>query len=60
MSASHVGLAVARATTWAETQNREWSSMPETILASAPPTNRTPPTTSICQSSMDRERSQRL
>ena len=35
-SASHVGRAVARATTCAQTTNREWSSMPDTILACDP------------------------
>lgn len=58
--ASQVGTAVARATTSAETQNLEWSSTPVTILASRPPERTTPPTMSICHSSMARERSQRL
>ena len=31
--ARHTGLAVARTTTWAQTMNREWSSMPVTTLA---------------------------
>jgi hypothetical protein len=34
--------------------------MPVTILASRPPVSITPPTMSICHSSMARERSQRL
>ena len=59
-NASHVGRAVARATTNADTQNREWSSTPVTIFASEPSTRRTPPTMSICHSSIDRARSQRL
>lgn len=58
-NASHVGRAVARATTNAEMQNREWSSTPVTIFASLPSTSRTPPTMSICHSSSDRARSQR-
>ena len=59
-NASHVGRAVARGTISAEMQNLEWSSTPETILASEPSTRRTPPTMSICHSSIDRDRSQRL
>jgi hypothetical protein len=58
-SASHTGPAVARATTWALTTNREWSSIPDTILASDPSASRTPPTTSICHSSIAADRSQR-
>ena len=34
--------------------------MPDTIFASLPSTSRTPPTMSICHSSIDRLRSQRL
>jgi hypothetical protein len=59
VSASHTGRAVARANTLAEVTNREWSSIPDTILASLPSTMRTPPTTSICHNSIDRERSHR-
>ena len=59
-NASHTGRAVARATTQAHTTNRLWSSMPETILASLPSNRRMPPTTSICHSSIDLDRSQRL
>jgi hypothetical protein len=58
-NASQVGLAVARATTIAETTNREWSSIPDTIFASDPSARRTPPTMSICHSSIARDRSQR-
>lgn len=58
--ASHTGRAVARATTAAQITNREWSSIPDTILASEPSARRTPPTMSICHSSMARDRSQRL
>jgi len=54
------GRALAWASTWAETQNREWSSMPETILASLPSASFTPPTMSICHSFMVREPSRRL
>ena len=60
MSASHTGAAVARATTLAHTQNREWSSMPVTIDGLDPSASGTPKVTSICHSSMGRERSQRL
>jgi hypothetical protein len=59
-SASHTGRAVARATTAAEITKREWSSIPDTILASDPSPRRTPPTMSICHSSMALDRSQRL
>jgi hypothetical protein len=59
-SASQTGRAVALATTFAETQNREWSSRPVTIDASLPSSSFTPPTMSICHSSMGRDRSQRL
>jgi hypothetical protein len=59
-NASETGLAVARATTLAEVQNREWSSRPVTTEASVPSSIFTPPTTSICHSSIARERSQRL
>jgi hypothetical protein len=58
-SASHTGRAVARATTQADTAKREWSSMPDTIFASDPSRRRTPPTMSICHSSIARERSDR-
>jgi hypothetical protein len=59
-SAWHTGSAVARATTWAQTTNREWSSIPETILAWDPSVRQRPPTMSICHSSIARERSHRL
>ena len=58
--ASHTGLAVARATTLAQTQKREWSSMPVTIYGLVPSARWTPPVMSICHSSIGRERSQRL
>jgi len=58
--ASHVGRAVARATTWAQMQNLEWSSTPDTILASEPSASFTPPTMSICHNSIARDRSHRL
>jgi hypothetical protein len=51
---------VARATTWAHTAKRLWSSIPDTTFASLPSTIRTPPTMSICHSSIARLRSQRL
>ena len=59
-NASHTGRAVVRATTAADTANREWSSTPDTIFASDPSTRRTPPTMSICHSSIARLRSHRL
>jgi len=59
-NASHVGRAVARSTTNAEMQNLEWSSTPETILASLPSASLTPPTMSICHNSIARDRSHRL
>src|SRR5665647_1248947 len=59
MSAAQTGRAVARSTSLAETQKREWSSRPLTSLSSSPPSSFTPPMTSICQSSMGRIRSQR-
>jgi hypothetical protein len=59
-SASQTCLAVALATIRAQTQYLEWSSMPVTILTSVPSFRKSRPTTSICQSSIDLERSQRL
>ncbi len=38
----------------AETQKREWSSRPVTIMRSPPAASFTPPMMSICQSSMER------
>ena len=58
-NASQTGLAVARGVRWAQTQKRQWSSMPVTISRSRPPSSFTPPITSICQSSIARRRSQR-
>ena len=45
---------------FAETRNREWSSMPVTIDGLVPSCRCTPRGTSICQSSIARERSRRL
>ena len=50
--ASQTGLAVALGVSCAQTQKREWSSIPVTTLSSPPPSSRTPPITSICQSSI--------
>jgi hypothetical protein len=58
--ASQVGLAVALRTTSAETQNREWSSIPVTTFNSVPSVSGTPPITSICHNSIARPRSHRL
>ena len=58
-SAWHTGRAVARSTTFAQTMNREWSSIPVTILTSCPSARYTRPITSICHSSIARLRSHR-
>src|SRR6185312_11886263 len=58
-SARQTGRAVARSTTLAHTTNREWSSIPVTILTSAPPARCTRPITSICHRSIARPRSHR-
>ncbi|WP_245691558.1 hypothetical protein [Sinosporangium album] len=47
------------ATTCAITTNREWSSMPVTIVYSRPSASGTPPTRSICHRSIDASRCQR-
>ncbi len=59
LSAAQTGRAVARATTAAQTTNREWSSIPVTTFTSAPSASSTRPITSICHSSIDRPRSHR-
>src|SRR5205085_2510654 len=56
---THTALLVARAMTPEHTTNREWSSMPVSTLHSVPSASRTPPTTSICHSSMGPPRSHR-
>ena len=58
-SASQTGRAVALAMRRAETQNLLWSSMPVRHLSSVPSRKWKPPTMSICQSSIERDRSQR-
>jgi choline dehydrogenase-like flavoprotein len=50
---------VARRTTVAMTQNREWSSTPVTTLASPPSASWMPPTMSSCHSSIGRARCHR-
>ncbi|SIS03593.1 hypothetical protein SAMN05444858_1485 [Micromonospora avicenniae] len=50
---------VARLTTWAMTQKREWSSTPVTTLASVPSASMIPPTMSICHNSIGRDCCQR-
>jgi hypothetical protein len=50
---------VARGTTAAMTQNREWSSTPVTILVSDPSASRMPSTMSSCHSSIGRSRCHR-
>ena len=57
---AHTGRRVALAITPAQTTKRLWSSMPVRIFASTPASVRTPPTTSICQSSIERPLSQRV
>jgi hypothetical protein len=46
--------------TFADTLNREWSSIPVSALAVVPSASRKPWTTSICQSSIAEARSQRF
>jgi hypothetical protein len=58
-NAAHTARPVARRTTVAITQNREWSSTPDTSLYSRPAAN-TPPTMSICHSCIGAGRSHRL
>jgi hypothetical protein len=58
--ASQTGRAVARSTSLASTQNREWSSIPVTADSWVPSASRMRPTMSSCHSSIARERSQRL
>jgi hypothetical protein len=53
------GGALARSTSPAAMQNREWSSMPVTALSSRPSASQIPPMMSICHSSIGRSRSQR-
>ena len=55
VSAWQTGLAVARITALAQTTNREWSSIPVTILTSAPPARNTRPITPICHRSIARK-----
>jgi hypothetical protein len=59
VSAWQTGRAVARSTTFAQTMNREWSSIPVTILTSVPSARCTRPITSICHNSIARLRSHR-
>ena len=58
-NARHTARAVARSTTVAMTQNREWSSIPVMILHSRPSARNRLAVTSICHSSIAAERSQR-
>jgi hypothetical protein len=51
--------AVARRTTLASTQKREWSSIPVTTLHSVPSARKTPEMMSCCHSSIETSRSQR-
>jgi hypothetical protein len=60
MNARQTARAVARRTTVAITQNREWSSMPEMSFHSVPSVKNTDPVTSSCHSCMGSSRCQRL
>lgn len=60
MNASQTARAVARGTTEAITQNREWSSMPEISFSSVPSTSTTEPMMSICHSCIGAGRSHRM
>ena len=59
VNARQTALAVARMTTAAMTQNREWSSIPVITLHSRPSARNGLAVTSICHSSIAAERSQR-
>jgi hypothetical protein len=59
VNARQTARAVARMTTAAMTQNREWSSIPVMTLHSRPPARNRLAVTSICHSSIAAERSQR-
>jgi hypothetical protein len=59
VNARQTALAVARMTTAAMTQNREWSSIPVMTLHSRPPARNRLAVTSICHSSIAAGRSQR-
>jgi len=59
VNAEHTARAVARATTAAMTQNREWSSIPVMILHSRPSARNKLAVTSSCHSSIAEDRSHR-
>jgi len=59
MNAWHTARPVAWVTTLAITQNREWSSTPETSLSSRPDARNTEPMMSSCHSCIATGRSQR-
>jgi hypothetical protein len=58
-NAAHTARPVARRTTVAITQNREWSSTPVTIFVSEPSASRMPSTMSSCHNSIGTARSHR-
>jgi hypothetical protein len=58
-NAAQTARPVARRTTAAITQNREWSSTPVTILVSEPSASRMPSTMSSCHNSIGTARCQR-
>ena len=59
-NARQIARAVARRTTVAITQNREWSSIPEISFSSVPSARNTDPVTSSCHSCIGSSRCQRL
>jgi hypothetical protein len=59
VNARQTARAVARMTTDAMTQNREWSSIPVMTLHSRPPARNRLAVTSVCHSSIAAGRSQR-
>ena len=59
-NARHTARPVARRTTVAITQNREWSSRPEISFSSVPSARNTDPVTSSCHSCIGASRCQRL
>jgi hypothetical protein len=59
VSAWHAGRAVAAATSFALTMNREWSPVPVTTLTSVPLARCTRPITSICHNAIGAPRSRR-
>ncbi len=59
-SPSHTFCELSRVISCADTQNREWSSTPDSTFARVPSATANPPTTSICHNSIGAPRSHRL